>query len=112
MSLTLERVSTATEIADDIAVDFINDPRIIIDFDDKSKNKKKEVKGSEEKEVIIAPKVLAPKKKSIKALKKEMKDLNKDVQIEKLLNFGLTNKEIKALHYERQRVDKLVELMS
>ena len=36
--------------------------------------------------------------------------MNKKDQVNLLLNFGLTNKQIKALKYEEDRVKKIIEL--
>ena len=43
--------------------------------------------------------------------RKKYKDLNKDEQVDKLDSLGLTKKEIRALKYEKDRVEKLLELM-
>ena len=40
-----------------------------------------------------------------------IKDENKPDQVKTLLKFGLSKKEIRALRYEKNRVEKILELM-
>ena len=53
--------------------------------------------------------------KNYKPSKSEQREMNlfkmnKKDQVNLLLNFGLTNKQIKALKYEEDRVKKIIEL--
>ena len=47
---------------------------------------------------------------SLKMSKQEIVDLNKSEQIEMLKSFGLSSSEIKKLRFERQRVNKILEM--
>ncbi len=57
----------------------------------------------------MTPKEKKAHKEEVK--RKKYKDLNKEEQVHKLDSLGLTKKEIRALQYEKDRVNKLLELM-
>ena len=72
---------------------------------------KKEIK--EETKPVLKPKV-KPKVTAESRLRKQfdsIKDENKPEQVKSLLGFGLTKKEVRALKYEKDRVEKILELM-
>ena len=82
---------------------------------EEEKKRKKDIK-EEKVEVAKKEKIAAMTPKEKKAHEKEVerkkyKDLNKDEQIDKLDSLGLSKKEIRALKYEKDRVEKLLELM-
>jgi hypothetical protein len=53
---------------------------------------------------------IEPKLNSVKDRGSEIKNLRKDQQIDSLIKYGLTKKQIRDLKYENQRVDKIIEL--
>ena len=90
----------------------------IIELQNAEANPKKEVKVKEEikEETKSTPEVKAkPKTESVeKRLRRQfdsIKDENKPDQVKTLLKFGLTKKEIRTLQYEKNRVNKILELM-
>ena len=77
---------------------------------------KEEIKEETKPEPKAKPKVKAkPKTESAeKRLRRQfdsIKDENKPDQVKTLLKFGLTKKEIRDLQYEKNRVEKILELM-
>ena len=75
------------------------------------KDKKKEEAALEEAKVKEA--TMTPAEKKVAAKQKKFdsyKALNKSDQVKMLLDLGLTKAEIRALKYEKDRVDKLIEL--
>ena len=76
----------------------------------KSKTKVKETKVKEKTKIKTKPK----KESSERRLRRQfdsIKDENKPEQVKTLLNFGLSKKQIRALQYEKNRVEKILELM-
>ena len=51
------------------------------------------------------------KARELEVKTKKYKDLNKAEQVRKLDSLGLTKQEIRDLKYEKDRVNKLIELM-
>jgi Trp operon repressor len=90
----------------------------IIELQNAEAKPKEEVKVKEEikKETKPTPEVKAkPKTESVeRRLRRQfdsIKDENKPDQVKTLLKFGLTKKEIRTLQYEKNRVNKILELM-
>ena len=90
----------------------------IIELQNAEANPKEEVKVKEEikEETKPTPKVKAkPKNESAeRRLRRQfdsIKDENKPDQVKTLLKYGLTKKQIRALQYEKNRVNKILELM-
>lgn len=78
----------------------------------KKQNDKPDIK--EEKNVVIE-KQSTNKEEIIEEtfdLTEQLYDMNKKEQVKKLEEFGLSNKEIKELRYEEDRVNKLFKLMN
>jgi hypothetical protein len=79
------------------------------------KGRKKDIKKEKvEQAQVEKVKQMTPqekKKHEEEKKRKKYKDLNKDEQVHKLDSLGLTKKEIRALKYEKDRVEKLLELM-
>jgi hypothetical protein len=75
------------------------------------KDKKKEEAAIEEAKAKEAAMTPAEKKAAARQKKFDgYKALSKKEQVDKLLELGLTKAEIRALKYEKDRVDKLIEL--
>ena len=77
---------------------------------------KEEIKEETKPETKAKPEVKAkPKTESAeRRLRRQfdsIKDENKPDQVKTLLKFGLSKKEIRALQYEKNRVEKILELM-
>jgi len=90
----------------------------IIELQNAEAEPKKEAKVKEEikEETKPTPEVKAkPKTESVeRRLRRQfdsIKDENKPDQVKTLLKFGLTKKEIRTLQYEKNRVNKILELM-
>jgi hypothetical protein len=79
------------------------------------KARKKDIKEEKvEQAKVEKVKAMTPKEKKAheeEVKRKKYKDLNKAEQVHKLDSLGLTKKEIRALQYEKDRVNKLLELM-
>jgi len=88
----------------------------IIELQNAEANPKEEVKVKEEikEETKPTPKP-KPKTESVeRRLRRQfdsIKDENKPDQVKTLLKYGLTKKQIRALQYEKNRVNKILELM-
>ena len=81
-----------------------------------SLKKRAKVKEEIKEETKPTPEVKAkPKTESVeRRLKRQfdsIKDENKPDQVKTLLKFGLTKKQIRTLQYEKNRVNKILELM-
>jgi tRNA A37 N6-isopentenylltransferase MiaA len=90
----------------------------IIELQNAEAKPKEEVKVKEEikEETKPTPEIKAkPKTESVeRRLRRQfdsIKDENKPDQVKTLLKFGLTKKEIRELQYEKNRVNKILELM-
>ena len=90
----------------------------IIELQNAEAKPKEEIKIKEEikEETIPTPEVKAkPKNESAeRRLRRQfdsIKDENKPDQVKTLLKFGLTKKQIRTLQYEKNRVNKILELM-
>ena len=83
----------------------------IIELQDQKKEEKEEkvVIDNEEVEVV------KPKESNEVKLRRQFDSIkaeNKPEQVKTLTKFGLTKKEIRALRYEKDRVEKILELMN
>ena len=83
-----------------------------------SKDRKDRIDLEKEQKKKVAEKVkiekMTPEEKKARELEvktKKYKDLNKAEQVKKLDSLGLTKQEIRDLKYEKDRVNKLIELM-
>ena len=81
-------------------------------------SKKEDIKEETKPTPVAKPKPTPkPKVKTVSAearLRRQfdsIKDENKPDQVKTLLKFGLTKKEIRELQYEKNRVNKILELM-
>ena len=100
-----------TEMDDEFAIEFINDPRIIVEIDGEvlsNMQKAEAVAGAEAEEINKDPE--GPFKLSNHPSYKKIKDLNKGEQCKKLKALGLNKKQIKALHFEDDRIGKIIEM--
>ena len=81
--------------------------------DEKERKKDIKAKKKEEAQIKKEKEMSAEEKEKLKEEKrrKKYKDLNKAEQVSKLDSLGLSKAEIRALKYEKDRVNKLLELM-
>jgi len=81
--------------------------------DEKQRKKDIKAKKKEEAQIKKEKEMSAEEKEKLKEEKrrKKYKDLNKAEQVSKLDSLGLSKAEIRALKYEKDRVNKLLELM-
>jgi len=88
-------------------IELKNKPIEKIETKEEVESTKKEVKPKEE----VKPKKLTAEQRLQKQFD-SIKAENKPDQVKTLTNFGLSKKEIRALKYEEDRVNKILELMS
>jgi len=70
---------------------------------------KEEIKKETKPKLKVKPKVTAESR--LRRQFDSIKDENKPEQVKSLLGFGLSKKEVRALKYEKDRVEKILELM-
>ena len=70
---------------------------------------KEEIKEETKPKLKVKPKVTAESR--LRRQFDSIKDENKPAQVKSLLGFGLSKKEVRALKYEKDRVEKILELM-